>query len=182
MWVQPPDEWRLLDPLVLTTRLRVSPDAQLVDDLFEARRTIEVEVAMLAAKRRTAEDIDTLGGIARRMREIGRSNLRDYGELDLRFHYSMFVAARNQVLRQMAWSTVETIVIAQGLSSLPEALRHEDSQRGHETIFEAVRAGDATVAREEVCRLLEIARDTLRRSLLIERSSPTVAFGGQTST
>jgi GntR family transcriptional regulator, transcriptional repressor for pyruvate dehydrogenase complex len=167
MWVQPPDRWNLLDPLVLTIRLRAAPDEQLIEDLFEARRTIEVKVAMLAAKRRTPEDISTLGSTVRQMREIGQSDARAYGQLDLQFHHGLFLAARNQVLQQMAWSTVETMVIAGARSSIPEAIRHDESQRGHETIFEAVRAGDVVLAREEVCRLLEITQDTLRRSLLI---------------
>jgi DNA-binding FadR family transcriptional regulator len=168
--------------LVLATRLEMSPDAQLVDDLFEARKTIEVEVAALAAKRRQPEDITALGETIEQMRSIGGADRRAYGNLDLRFHHGLFVAAANPILRQMAWSTVETMVIAQGLASVPEALRHEDSQRGHETIFEAVRAGDSSLAREEVCRLLNIARDTLKRSLVIKRSLATASIGNWIST
>jgi DNA-binding FadR family transcriptional regulator len=178
-WVREAEHWSLLDPLVLTTRLRVSPDEQLIDDLFEARRTIEVEVAMLAARRRSLENISTLETNVRRMRVIGQSDTREYGMLDLRFHHGLFVAAGNQVLQQMAWTTVETIVVAASRSSLPEAIRHDDSQRGHETVFEAVRAGDAVRAREEVCRLLGIAHDTLRRSLLIKQPIIPTAFDGQ---
>lgn len=176
VWVQRSDQWNLLDPLVLQARLRISPDEQLVDDLFEARRTIEVEVAMLAARRRRQVDILALENTIRQMRKLFAYDAVEYSKLDLRFHYELFVAAGNQVLRQMAWTTVETIVIALSLSSLPEALRHEDSQRGHETIFEAVRASDEVLAREEVCKLLEIAQDTLRRSLLIKQSSSAVSI------
>lgn len=177
MWVQPPDLWNLLDPLVLTTRLRMSPDEQLVDDLFEARRAIEVEVAMLAARRRSGEDISALGDTVRQMRHVGRRDTQEYGQLDLRFHHGLFVAAGNRVFRQMAWTMVESMVIASGRTSLPEAVRHDDSQRGHERVFEAVRAGDTALAHDEVCRLLEIAQDTLRRSLLMKQTSSKRAVG-----
>jgi DNA-binding FadR family transcriptional regulator len=51
-----PDEWNLLDPMVLEASVRHDKDLRILDDLVEVRRVLEAEMAREAAMRSTAED------------------------------------------------------------------------------------------------------------------------------
>src|ERR1700742_1476809 len=57
--VEPQEHWSLLDPQVVTWRLKNVDDA-LIRDLMDIRLIIETEAAALAARRATAADIRVL--------------------------------------------------------------------------------------------------------------------------
>jgi DNA-binding FadR family transcriptional regulator len=63
VWIQSPDQWDALDPLILGVRLRTDPEGRLADELIEARLLLEVEVAGLAAARRTESQLAELEAI-----------------------------------------------------------------------------------------------------------------------
>lgn len=68
MQVQPTDQWNYLDPLLLFEQIRAGHDETLLTELLELRRVVEVEVAALAAVRRTAQDLHVLQEMVARMR------------------------------------------------------------------------------------------------------------------
>jgi GntR family transcriptional repressor for pyruvate dehydrogenase complex len=75
-------------------------DTQSRSDLYEARMVLEAELASLAAKRRTAKDIEGLRlNLEQAEASIGDENI--FGALDLEFHERIANAAGNRFFKQM---------------------------------------------------------------------------------
>ena len=51
-----PDEWNLLDPMVLEASVRRDKDLRILDDVVEVRRVLESEMARQAAAKATTAD------------------------------------------------------------------------------------------------------------------------------
>ncbi|MEA2526432.1 MAG: GntR family transcriptional regulator, transcriptional repressor for pyruvate dehydrogenase complex [Thermomicrobiales bacterium] len=109
-------------------------------DLVEARQHIEIDIAELAALRRTDDDLADLERIIQRM-ERSSNDYTAFVEADVAFHLRLAEAARNSVLRDIH-SSIQALlrawigrVISAADSTLP-------SFREHLPILEAVRRGD----------------------------------------
>jgi GntR family transcriptional repressor for pyruvate dehydrogenase complex len=144
MRVQPPEHWDQLDPLVLFERVRQQRNEQLLDDLLEARRIIEGEVAALAARRRTAQDIEVLQGLVDRM-ATALTDPEAYTALDVEFHDRLFVAAQNHILFEMLRPMRDLLRLGRLITNR-QAGRMEESHRGHTAILAAIAQGDPTTA------------------------------------
>jgi GntR family transcriptional repressor for pyruvate dehydrogenase complex len=70
-----------------------------VEELTEARRVIEVQLAALAAERATPEQVDALRGATERL-EAAAANPYEYPEADVDFHLVLAEAAGNRYLLQ----------------------------------------------------------------------------------
>jgi len=144
MRVQPPEHWDQLDPLVLFERVRQQRNEQLLDDLLEARRIIEGEVAALAARRRTAQDIEVLQGLVDRM-ATALTDPEAYTALDVEFHDRLFVAAQNHILFEMLRPMRDLLRLGRLITNR-QAGRMEESHRGHTAILAAIAQGDPATA------------------------------------
>jgi GntR family transcriptional regulator, transcriptional repressor for pyruvate dehydrogenase complex len=122
-------------------------------ELYEVRRILEVEMAALAAKRRTDDDIDQLRvgldemtqGLGSRERYIGG---------DLRFHLTVVSAARNRIAAHVMRAIRD--VIRRALMSVYDIPGSpERSMAEHRRIFEAIVAGAPEEARERMKEHLE---------------------------
>lgn len=158
MQVQPPEQWNHLDPLILFEQLRVGHNEALLNDLLEMRRIVEVEVAALAALRRTSEDLRTLHEQVDGMRAI-LDDPRAYTRLDIAFHETILQAACNRFLAQTLRPASQALSVGRLISSQqpggPVA-----SERGHEEILAAIEAGDAEQARDAMHRhILQFEQD-----------------------
>lgn len=143
--VQPSEQWNHLDPLLLFEQIRLGYDANLLDDLLELRRIVEVEVAALAAERRTPEDLRALHELVDGMRAV-LDDPRAYTRLDVAFHDTILLAARNRFLMQTLRPASQALSIGRLISSKqpggPAA-----SERSHEVILAAIERSDAEQAR-----------------------------------
>lgn len=132
-------------------------------DLVEARQYIEVDIAGLAAKRRTDEDIAELARQLERMR-INLDDHEGFVDADVAFHQRLVLAARNSALRDIHASIQALLrtwirrVIASAPSSLP-------SYEEHVPIFEAVKAGDPAAAERAMDRHMTLAAERLAQTL-----------------
>lgn len=145
MWVQPPDHWDNLDPLILFEQVRTGQDDGLLDELIEARRLMELEAARLAAERRTDAELSDLKVALDGMdRAVDAPD--EYTRLDVEFHDIILTAARNRVLRE-ALRPVASVLYAGRLVSIRQSGAPEQSLRGHHEIFDAIVRGDADDAR-----------------------------------
>jgi GntR family transcriptional repressor for pyruvate dehydrogenase complex len=70
-----------------------------VEELTEARRVVEVQLAALAAERATPEQVDALRQATERM-EAAAGNPYEYPEADVEFHLALAEAAGNRYLLQ----------------------------------------------------------------------------------
>ena len=72
---------------------------QEIEELTEARRVIEVQLAALAAERATPEQIEALQRVTERL-EAAAANPYEYPEADVEFHLVLAEAAGNRYLLQ----------------------------------------------------------------------------------
>jgi|DewCreStandDraft_2_1066082.scaffolds.fasta_scaffold03779_2 GntR family transcriptional repressor for pyruvate dehydrogenase complex len=131
--------------------------------VIEVRRMLEVEIAGLAALRRTEEDLERLEAILER----ARSRLDDpdtFVETDLKFHAALAQATQNELFSVLLASVAD--ILAEGRRL---ALRVPGTPMRalvyHTHILDAVRAGDVARAREAMDRHMDEARDTMARAL-----------------
>lgn len=163
MWVQGPDAWDHLDPLVLFEQVRGGQGEGVLDEVLEVRCILEVEAAALAAERRTGDDLAALRTSLAAM--AGAVVDPDsYTELDIRFHNEILAAARNRLLREALRPVTETLragrVLTTRLSGGAAA-----SLRGHEEIQVAIERSDTDAAREAMRRHVRQFERDIRRSL-----------------
>lgn len=131
----------------LTTRLRRASAAE----VYEVRNLIEVRAAMLAAERRTDEDLAALdAGLAVRAAALGDDAA--YIDADIAFHGAIVAAAHNDVLTDLF--SVFQVTMRPGLFDLlavmdSRGMRVAVADPGadaHAAMVAAIRAGDAVEA------------------------------------
>ena len=109
-------------------------------DILEVRRILEVEIAAIAAERRTEEDLRRIGeSLATMDGDIQRGGIGLDGDSD--FHYSLAQAAHNQVLLKVV-DTITQITYETRRDTLE--LSHESAKalEEHRGIAAAVTRGD----------------------------------------
>lgn len=138
-------------------------------DLVEARQLIEVDIAGLAALRRSDEDLADLSRILGRMEWESRDGVESaaFVDADVEFHLKLAEAAGNSALRDVLTSIQALLrawigrVIAEG---------HRDiSYAEHVPILDAVRAQDARAAEAAMDSHMRSAARRLQATL--ERAS-----------
>lgn len=129
--------------------------------VLEVRRSLEVEVAALAAARRTAADIDALEASCADLRD-GQSDAAAFARADMAFHLALAAATQNELYVLLMESIAELLLeMRRKAFDLPgtaaRALMH------HEKIMATVIAGDADGARRAMEEHLMEAQMTQER-------------------
>ncbi|MBC7591387.1 MAG: FadR family transcriptional regulator [Salinibacterium sp.] len=113
-------------------------------DIIEARSTLEVKLAELAAARRTDEDLasidEALVAMAAEIADGGRGVAGDE-----RFHAAVTAAAQSSVLATMM-GLIQEMVRETRIESLGQPGRPEQSLKSHRVIADAIRQGNAKAA------------------------------------
>lgn len=125
--ITPPDEWDLLDPVVLEATIRADGTLQILDDLVDVRVALESDMAKAAAQSMSDSDLAELNVLLEEL----RSQLTDpdrYQETDTRYHDFIMRCSGNRLGR----SIIRTIHPHARASSRysPEA-DEEDIRQGH---------------------------------------------------
>lgn len=134
-------------------------------DLVEARQKIEVDIAGLAAQRRTDEDIADLARILSRMEWEARDDaaVGAFVDADVEFHLRLAEAARNSALRDVL-SGIQALLRAWIGRVIGEG--HRDlSYREHVPVLEAVKARDVQGAEAAMDAHMQAAAQRLRAAL-----------------
>ncbi|MFI1382725.1 FadR/GntR family transcriptional regulator [Embleya sp. NPDC020886] len=136
-------------------------------EVYEVRNLIEVRAAMLAAERRTDEDLAALeAGLAARAAALGDDEA--YIDADIAFHASIVAAAHNEVLTDLF--AVFQVTMRPGLLDLlaamdEQGLRTSAADPGadaHAAMVAAIRARDATTAARVTEAELAVSLQILR--------------------
>ena len=128
-----------------------------IPDIVEARETLEVKLATLAAERRTDEDLDHIESALSIMeREIAEGGRGEHG--DELFHQAVTASAHSSVLEQLMVFIGE-MVLETRLESLGQPGRPERSLQSHRRILEAIEAGDAGAAATAMEDHIEMVSD-----------------------
>jgi DNA-binding FadR family transcriptional regulator len=145
--INPADQWSPLDPSLLKFRGQASGEP-LPKRLIEARRTVEVGIAELAATRRGEEHLARMAAFVEQMRDAHRhTDVPRFVEADLAFHQTLFEAVDNVFLD----------ALFAPLSAVLRTLRYETSSvseirehaiEWHAKILASVAEGDPDAARE----------------------------------
>ena len=155
----------LLKPVsTATIHMPLSLDATHLRDVLlqtlEVRRGIECEAGMVAARRRTAEDLVV---IEEKLNEMERVHLAEgtSGPEDLAFHLAVYEATHNPLFRQI-------------LEQMREAFerfwthpfdRQDFARRSfpfHRTLFNAIAAQDTEAARRETLKILDVVEEDIK--------------------
>jgi DNA-binding FadR family transcriptional regulator len=143
--VTPPDEWNLLDPLVLEATIQADQTVQTLDDLVDVRVALECDMARTAAQ---SMGEDELAELAALLAELG-TQLDDparYLETDTRYHDFIMRCSGNRLGR----SIIRAIhPHARASSRYNPPTDDEDIQRahlGHIAIYEHLRQHDGDAA------------------------------------
>jgi GntR family transcriptional repressor for pyruvate dehydrogenase complex len=133
-----------------------------IDHLHEVRRVLEVEIAGLAAKRATDEDISDLEAIVEQLE--AEHGLEASARLDVEFHQALAVAAHNPLFIILLDSIGGLLLAIRRMSfdhpeTAPKARYH------HRNIFEQVKTRDPKGARQAMSLHLDESEDTMRSVL-----------------
>lgn len=138
-------------------------------DLFEIRRTLEIEAAGWAADRRSEHHVERLREIVSGAR--GHSGEPDViGERDARFHLAIAEASQNLVLVRVMLTLLDLLGTARRRSlSIPG--RPDLSLEQHEKVLSAIEAGDPRAARRAMLEhLASVEQSILSTGITTEQA------------
>lgn len=145
--VLPRRRWNLFDADVLAWHFETGPDVEFLRSLSEIRIGVELESAALAAQRRSDEQAEALIACAKRMGEA--TSAEQFARTDLEFHRTVAEASGNPFMASIS-ALVELALTAAFTISSPveDAAAMVGTVKAHGRIAEAIKAGDASEARE----------------------------------
>lgn len=146
--------WHELDPELLQIRTEAGLIDDLLPDLFDIRRMVELQVAERAARNRSAEDLAVLAAIMEEQQQSMGDPVA-YNAADIAFHDALIAASGNHLLREVIQpiSQVWRIGSVVTMRRDPEVVNY--SMQGHREIFAAMAAGDPMEARAAMARHLD---------------------------
>jgi len=169
------EDWRRSGSPELLLSLMSYADGDLSEGLFdgllEMRLLVEAETARLAARRRSAEQLEELGRVL--AREVLAAAERDPAAvalLDYDFHLSVALASGNDVyplllnsFRRVYLRILERFYADPGL--VPQVFAY------HRALVDALAARDEAASRAKMIEILEFGERNLRRIMSLERDA-----------
>ncbi len=158
--------------LVFFARAAQMSDATLIE-LMEVRKGIEIQSAILAAERRTPEDVAHMEQLVTQM----RASLHDpitYVELDVALHLAIVTAAHNTMMYHLIESIREASkdAVREGLLRRRTGEQFERVQTLHEALIEAIKQGNA----EEAGRAMQLHFDEAVIALVNKETADSLHF------
>ena len=120
------------------------------DDFMEFRRVNEREIARLACRRATEEDLERLRDSVERL----ESDATDF-EADVDFHVNLAYASHNTIFGAML-NYVNSLILELRMRFFEREEYHGKTAEAHRRIYEAVKARDEELAVYEMGRHLRI--------------------------
>lgn len=136
-------------------------------ELLQLRVMIETEVAKLAAKNATPEDLILMEkALNDHLHAVHADDSAGLVEADRAFHSQVIAATHNRPLIDLFAPFVHHLIVKTVVSFKYDRLRHENDNVKHRKVYEAIKAGDA----EEAARWLAVTfEDSFRTWKDIER-------------
>ena len=144
-----------------------------VDELFAMREVLEVPAAGWAAENAGSADVAAIAAALKQLNRAIHADTPDFGllqNLDATFHMRIVEAAGNRFMRQTL-GVLQDMLAAGMETTLRVPGRLERSRDDHERILAAVRAGDASAARQAARRHIRAAHSAAVRRLEQERDT-----------
>jgi DNA-binding FadR family transcriptional regulator len=137
-----PDEWNLLDPVVLEASVRHDKDLRILDDLVEVRRALESDMAGHAAGRATTAD---RADMKRLLDQLAVEVVTPSRHIltDLEFHDVIMRASGNRLGRAIVRTIQSEARASDRYKGYPRRADCEASNVGHIQIYDCIVAADA---------------------------------------
>ena len=147
--------------------------AERIHDLLELRKGLEPFAAELAAQRAGDEEVTAMEDALEQMQPaVDSPDVTGLIQADLAFHHALCAAAGNAALSEFADALGQQLVRERGVIwNLPG--RPARSLVEHRAIYEAVRTGDPTRARQAAFEHLTSVEEDLGASVLSPREIAT---------
>ena len=136
-----PDEWNLLDPMVLEASVRHDKDLRILDDVVEVRRVLESEMARQAAVKATAGHRAEMKKLLDRLSAEVVTPER-HMLTDLQFHDVIMRASGNRLGRAVVRAIHSEARTSDRYIGYPKRVDCEASDVGHAQIYDRIAAGD----------------------------------------
>jgi len=144
--VTQPGTWNNFSPELLAVRSELGAVDDILLELLELRRLIEVGAAGLAAVRATPDDLERMAGAYARM-DAHTGDVERFTDADIAFHDALLAATGNDLLTRLIDLLGPLLRFGRTKSLELRPDGPADSQRGHRAVLDALRAGDAEAAR-----------------------------------
>jgi GntR family transcriptional regulator, transcriptional repressor for pyruvate dehydrogenase complex len=140
------------------------------DDMFDARRVLEMGAARIAAERATGDDLaamsEEVAGMFASLQEPQAFLVHD-----VRFHRAVALASHNPVLAALV-EMVSTMVYERRRLTVERARDLKESAEMHRRIYTAIRDHDGERARREMSDHLDLARMAQASEEVPEATAP----------
>jgi GntR family transcriptional regulator, transcriptional repressor for pyruvate dehydrogenase complex len=162
-----------------TSPLHITPtqpvlDRRAVEELIEAREVLELQIAQLAARRATPEQIEELGRRADAM-DAASANPNDYPDADVEFHLALAEAAGNRFLVR-AMADIRTLVKQDMELGAEAAIRRfgdlHMSVASHRELVAAIEAHDPERARRILSTIVSRNHEFVLGLYALAQSAP----------
>lgn len=136
-----PDQWNLLDPVVLEASVRHDKDLHILDDLVDVRQVLESQMARQAAVKATP---DHHAGMKRLLDQLAVEVVMPERHVltDLEFHDAIMRASGNRLGRAVVRTIHSEARASARYTGYPQRSDCEASNLGHARIYECIIAGD----------------------------------------
>ncbi|HLJ67015.1 MAG TPA: FadR/GntR family transcriptional regulator [Chloroflexota bacterium] len=140
--VTSPEEWNLLDPVVLNAAVRHDDSLQILDDLVGVRVALESNMVRIAAQRMTSADFE---GLRRLLRQLeSEINLPErYKETDTKYHDYIHRCSGNLLGRTIIRSIHPYARASMRYNPPTDEMDIRRSHQGHVAIYEHLLQRDA---------------------------------------
>lgn len=161
--------WQILDPDVLRWAFDSGPSLSFIQALFELRGILEPQAAELAARRRTAAQLMSMGDALEEMTRYGLASSEGRAA-DERFHEELLVATGNPALMALSAS----ICAAIHWTTYFKYRSHQtprDAIPDHRKLYAAIVDKDADRAARCAKELIQLALVDTRASILGDKEA-----------
>ena len=169
-WVQPEENWNLLDPDVLRWLLERKLSYSLLREFAQVRLAVEPEAAALAALVATKERKATITAAIDRM-AAADSGEGDPLASDIAFHVAVMRASGNRFFAQLSGVTETALRFSIRMQNRMKGVRRA-SVSDHKKISNAILAGEPEKAEEATRALIQEALDLIDKAEREARSEP----------
>lgn len=181
-WVEPENNWNLLDPDVLRWLLERKFSLELLAEFTEVRYAIEPSAAALAARNATPEGLARISHAIERMKNAAAGE-DDPLESDIAFHVAVLHATGNRFYAQLEDVINAALRISIRLTNSVKGVPQADVDV-HKKVFDAIQAGDSNKARAVMENIITEVLDligTARRKNKAAASAPRATASSKNS-
>lgn len=147
--IAPYESWNHFAPEVLAARREAGAVEDVLLELLELRRMIEVEAVAVAAERATTADLEAMS-VALEELEAGLDDPHLFASADIAFHDAILRATKNHLLPRLFEMLRPLLEFGREISVTTRPQGPAVSQAGHRAIYAAIRGGSASDARREM--------------------------------